>query len=90
MKIEFPCVEQWEWVTGRALSCSQKRLQAVQICQWRALLLGLQRISVTLSLGRTGALERIYSLFLSLGQGGRAEEEQSLAYTHELKILGLF
>lgn len=90
MKIGFPCVAQWEWVTGRALSNSQKRLQAVQICQWRTLLLGLQRISVTLSLGRTGILEWIYSWFLSLGQGERAEEEQSLAYTHELKILGLF
>lgn len=90
MKIGFPCVAQWEWVTGRALSNSQKRLQAVQICQWRTLLLGLQRISVTLSLGRTGILEWIYSWFLSLGQGERAEEQQSLAYTHELKILGLF
>lgn len=54
------------------------------------LLLGPQRISVTLSLGRTGILERIYPLLLSLGQGERAEEEQSLAYTHKLKILGLF
>lgn len=90
MKIGFPCVAQWEWVTARTLSSSQKRLQAVQICQWRTPLLGLQRISVTLSLGRTGILERIYSWFLSLGQRERAEEEQSLAYTHELKILGLF
>lgn len=90
MKIGFPCVARWEWVTGRALSNSQKRLQAVQICQWRTLLLGPQRISVTLSLGRTGILEWIYSWFLSLGQGERAEGQQSLVYTHEVKILGLF
>lgn len=90
VKIGFPCVAQWEWVTGRALSSSHKRLQALQICQWRTLLLGLHRISVTLSLGRTGILERICSCFLSLGQGERAEEQQCLAYTNEFKILGLF